>query len=113
MATRELTGAPLRIDHPTAPLPYPADRALRRLELAFAEQIVVNFDHWGSVWVASPVAEIEKDIAEARAESVAIDEWSTIDRDGNPLRIVRIAKSCMYGGIHAFTTWNGLAKAVA
>lgn len=113
MATRELTGAPLRIDHPTAPLPYLADRALRRLELALAGQAVVNFDHWGSVWGTSPVAEIERDIAEARAESVAIDEWSTIDRGGNPLRVVRIAESGMHGGIHAFTTWNGLAKAVA
>jgi hypothetical protein len=113
MATRELTGASRRIDHPVAPLPFDAERSLRRLALAFAPQVVVNFDRFGSIWGASPVAEIEGDIAEARVEGVAVDEWLTVDRHGNPLRIVRIADSGLHGGIHAFTVWNGLAEAVA
>lgn len=46
MATKQLTGAPMRADHhrptplsvfrPTAPLPQPAVEALARLERAFA-----------------------------------------------------------------------------
>ncbi|WP_369211351.1 hypothetical protein [Streptomyces flavofungini] len=86
---------------------------MRRLELAFALQVVVNFDRHGSVWGASPVAEIEQDIAEASAAGAAIDEWQTVDRDGQPLRIVRITDQGVHGGIHAFTVWNGLAEAVA
>ncbi|MFI8872442.1 hypothetical protein [Streptomyces sp. NPDC055243] len=112
MAT-QIVPVPLGADHPTAPLPFYADRAVRRLELAFAPQVVVNFDRFGSLWGVCSVAEIESDIAEARADGVAVDEWATVDRDGSPLRIVRIAESGMHGGIHAFTVWNGLAEQVA
>ncbi|MFJ8538160.1 hypothetical protein [Streptomyces sp. NPDC093591] len=51
--------------------------------------IVANYDHYGTLWGHDTVTKAEADIAQARAQGHAIDEWDVTDRDGRPLRIVR------------------------
>lgn len=50
---------------------------------------VANYDCYGSLWGYDTVTKAESDIAQARANSLDIDEWHVIGRDGQPLRIVR------------------------
>ncbi len=50
---------------------------------------VTTFDSYGSTWGTSPLAEVEADIAAARATGAPIDEWNVTDRDGLPMTIVR------------------------
>jgi hypothetical protein len=52
---------------------------------------VVNFDNHGSVWGYASHDETEASLAEARTRGAHIDEWTVTDRDGQPLRVVRIA----------------------
>lgn len=52
---------------------------------------VLNYDNYGSYWGAETIANTEALIARERTAGSAIDEWKTADRDGQPLRIVRIA----------------------
>lgn len=54
------------------------------------EAVVANFDGYGSFWGVSTVEDTEREIAEARAAGVAVGEWVTVDRDGQPMRVVRI-----------------------
>ncbi|MFE6133421.1 hypothetical protein ACFQ6Q_34955 [Streptomyces sp. NPDC056437] len=56
-----------------------------------ASTTVLNFDNYGSYWGAETIANTEALIARERAAGTVIDEWETTDRDGRPLRIVRMA----------------------
>ena len=109
MATTDLIGAPERAE--TAQLPQLARDAMHRIELALADQTVAHFDQWGSVWGFSTVEDTEGDIAEARAEGASIDEWETVDRDGQPLRVVRATHPQWGTDIHVFSTWDTRSKA--
>jgi hypothetical protein len=51
----------------------------------------VNYDNHGSVWGTDVPEATEELIASERAAGTAIDEWNVTDRDGQPLRIVRLA----------------------
>lgn len=64
---------------------------------------VVNFDNHGSFWGIDTVDLTEGLIAKERANGAAIDEWNVTDRDGNPLRIVRIADPDFLDTISVFT----------
>lgn len=112
MATQNSTSTLKRADHPTAPLPPFAEGVLRRLELAFAPQVVANFDNYGSLWGYDTVAKTEADIAEERANGTQIDEWDVTDRDGQPLRIVRMADPTFLDTICVFSAWHPYAKTV-
>jgi hypothetical protein len=71
MANENSTSTLKRADHPvdlTAPLPSFAEGVLARLELAFAPQIVANFDNYGSLWGFDTVEKAEAGIAESRTE---------------------------------------------
>ncbi|MGV9888363.1 hypothetical protein [Streptomyces sp. NPDC003395] len=98
---------------PTEPLSPMAVYAMHRVELALADRTVAHFDHWGSVFGFSTVEDTEKDIAESRAEGAVIDEWETVDRDGQSLRVVRATHPEWGIDIHAFSTWDTRRKAVA
>jgi hypothetical protein len=50
---------------------------------------VANYDYYGTLWGHDTVTKTEADIATARANGYAIDEWNVTDPDGNLLRIVR------------------------
>jgi hypothetical protein len=52
---------------------------------------VVNFDNHGSLWGVDTVETTERLIDWERDNGARIDEWHAADRDGLPLRIVRIA----------------------
>ncbi|WP_329114507.1 hypothetical protein [Streptomyces sp. NBC_01353] len=88
-----------------APLPQVAVDVLRRLELALAEQTVANFDNHGSLWGFSTTEETEELIASERALGTEIDEWETVDRDGQPLRVVRLADPTFLDTICVFSSW--------
>ncbi|MFI2632604.1 hypothetical protein ACH5A2_19730 [Streptomyces collinus] len=51
----------------------------------------VNFDNHGTVWGTDAPKETQALIARERAAGTAVDEWNVTDRDGQPLRIVRLA----------------------
>ncbi|MEV6696261.1 hypothetical protein AB0M68_03735 [Streptomyces sp. NPDC051453] len=106
MAT-QIVPAPVSAERtPTAPLPPAAVAALSRLELALADQIVANFDNYGSCWGFSTAEEAEKAIVKERAGGAAIDEWETVDRDGQPLRIVRVEDPTFLDTISVFSAWS-------
>ncbi|MFD5798632.1 hypothetical protein ACFWIO_34900 [Streptomyces diastatochromogenes] len=90
----------------TAPLPWAASDAMRRLKLALADQTVANFDNHGSLWGYDTVENTEALIAEERAVLTVIDEWETVDRDGQPLRVVRLADPTFLDTICVFSTWS-------
>jgi hypothetical protein len=98
---------------PTAPLSVIAAEAVRRLELALADQTVANFDNYGSLWGFDTVEDTETFIASERSAGTAIDEWETADRDGQPLRIVRLADPTFLDTICVFSTWDTTSKEVA
>lgn len=50
---------------------------------------VANYDYCGTLWGHDTVTKAEADIATARANGYAIDEWNVTTPDGQPLRIVR------------------------
>jgi hypothetical protein len=97
----------------TAPLPAVAVHAMHRLELALAETTVANFDNHGSLWGYDTVEDAEKLIVGERAIGTDIDEWETVDRAGQPLRIVRIADPTFLDTICVFSSWTRAAKAAA
>ncbi|MGW0579223.1 hypothetical protein ACWD25_25395 [Streptomyces sp. NPDC002920] len=99
-------------DLPTAPRPSAAVSALHRLELALGAQVVANFDNYGSLWGFSTVEETEELIARERTGGADIDEWVTVDRDGRPLRVVRIADPTFLDTICVFSAWGPYARAV-
>lgn len=97
----------------TAPLPPAAVYAMHRLELALADRTVANFDNHGSFWGFDTVEKTEADIDEARAAGTAIDEWETVDRDGQLLHVVRLADPRFLDTICVFSSWPQTAKAAA
>ncbi|MFF7184686.1 hypothetical protein ACFZAR_05505 [Streptomyces sp. NPDC008222] len=109
----QIVPASVDAERTTAPLPAIAADAMRRLELAFADQTVANFDNHGSLWGFDTATRCERLIAAARAEGADIDEWVTVDRDGQPMRVVRIADPTFLDTICAFSIWNTRSKAVA
>lgn len=96
---------------PTAPLPQSAVDAMRRLDLAFAETIVANFDNHGSLWGFDTVEATERLIDGERVAGADIDEWETVDRDGRPLRVVRLADPEFLDTISVFSEWDTRSKA--
>lgn len=54
---------------------------------------VANYDYYGTLWGHDTVTKTEADIATARANGYAIDEWNVTDPDGNPLRIIRTTET--------------------
>lgn len=97
----------------TTPLPALAVAALHRLELAFADRTVANFDNHGSFWGYDTVEKAEADIDEARTAGTTVDEWETTDRDGQPLHVVRLADPEFLDTICVFSAWNTAAKVAA
>lgn len=95
----------------TAQLPPLAVHALHRLELAFADRTVANFDNYGSLWGYDTIEQAEAGIAEERANGTDIDEWETVDRDGRPLLVVRLADPTFLDTICVFSSWSSTAKA--
>lgn len=110
MATT-IVPAPERAERTTAPLPGIAVDAMRRLELALADQTVANFDNHGSLWGFDTVEDTERLIDWERVTGADIDEWETVDRDGQPLRVVRIADPTFLDTIAVFSTWDMRSKA--
>lgn len=53
--------------------------------------LVLNFDNYGSFGGTSTIAAVEADIEHAQLFGLRIDEWHVADRNGQPLRIIRIA----------------------
>ncbi|MFE7954403.1 hypothetical protein [Streptomyces sp. NPDC057413] len=88
-----------RTDQPAQP-PSPAQPSGR---------IVLNYDNHGTFWGAATVTDTEQDIATARAAGLHVDEWETSDRDGHPLRVVRIPNPGFLDDICVFTTTTNLA----
>jgi hypothetical protein len=119
VATQQLSGTPSRAEHPAAStadteaLSSAGLYAMRRIELALAERTVANFDNHGSLWGFDTIEDAESLIARERANGADIDEWDTVDRDGRPLRVVRIADPTFLDTISVFSTWNTTSKAVA
>ncbi|MFI1928323.1 hypothetical protein [Streptomyces sp. NPDC020377] len=107
MAT-QIVPAPVRADHHhlTAPLPWPASDAITRVELALADRTVANFDNHGSLWGFDTVEDAEASIAKARAAGTDVDEWETTDREGKPLRVVRMADPTFLDTICVFSAWR-------
>lgn len=105
MAT-QIVPAPERAERTTAPLPGIAVNAMRRLELAFADTVVANFDNHGSLWGFDTVEDTERLIARERTTGADIDEWETVDRDGRPIRVVRIADPTFLDTICVFSAWD-------
>lgn len=94
----------------TAPLPWAASEAVTRLQLALADRTVANFDNYGSLWGFDLVETAEAGFAAARAEGVAVDEWETTDREGKPLRVVRMADPTFLDTICVFSAWDTRPK---
>lgn len=107
MATQQLTGAPSGAEiTPTAPLLPAAVHAMHRLELGLADRVVANFDNHGTVWGFDTVEATEALIAQERAAGTSIDELETADRDGQPLRVVRLADPTFLDTICVFSAWS-------
>lgn len=51
---------------------------------------VINYDHWGTVWGFSTLTDFETETTQERAEGATVEEWETADRDGQPMRVVRV-----------------------
>lgn len=100
------TGTTLPAVRPTAPMPAMAVYAMHRLELALADRTVANFDNYGSLWGYDTVAKAEADIAEARGNGIDVCEWETVDRDGQPLHVVRLADPTFLDTICVVSTWT-------
>lgn len=54
-------------------------------------EIVVNFDSYGTRWGTDTLTATEALITSERAAGTVIHEWTTVDRNSSPLRIVRLA----------------------
>lgn len=98
------------LPHATAPLPSVAEYALHRLELALADRVVANFDNYGGLWGFDAVEDTETLIDRERAAGTSISEWETTDREGNPLRVVRMADPEFLDTICVFSAWDTRRK---
>lgn len=83
-----------RTDH-EQPQPSPAQHTLA---------VAIAYDNHGTRWGTNTPASAETDISTARAAGTPVDEWTTTDRDGQPLRIVRIPDASWLDTIFVFTT---------
>lgn len=70
---------------------------------------VVNFDNYGSIWGTDTAQAAEASIAEERANGSSVDEWTTTDRDGQPLRVVRLADPAFLDTICVFASRPAVA----
>ncbi|MYT38988.1 hypothetical protein GTY66_23545 [Streptomyces sp. SID8356] len=77
--------------------------------IPWAPGMAVNFDNHGSVWGTEPATQALLGIVEARLEGAPVDEWNVTDRDGSPLRIVRIADPGFLDTIVAIPDTTGTA----
>lgn len=68
--------------------------------------IAVILDSYGTIWGTDTIQATESHIADERAAGTHIDEWETIDRDGRPLQIVRIADTQFVATICVITGGN-------
>lgn len=64
---------------------------VRTTPLPMPERLAVNFDNYGSYWGVEGVASAIATVTAAYAAGEPVDEWNVTDRDGHPVRIVRIA----------------------
>jgi hypothetical protein len=75
------------------PQPSPAQRP-----------VAIAYDNHGTRWGTNTPENAETLIADERAAGTPIDEWETTDRDGQPLRVVRIPDASWLDTILVFTT---------
>ena len=61
------------------------------IDLPMPERLVINFDNHGTCWGTDTISATDTLISNARTLGEHIDEWTATDRDGHPIRIVRIA----------------------
>ncbi|MEU0018027.1 hypothetical protein ABZ173_10190 [Streptomyces rochei] len=66
--------------------------------------VAIAYDNHGSRWGTNTPENAETLIAQERAAGTPIDEWNTVDRDGQPLRVVRIPDASWLDTIFVFTT---------
>ncbi|CAL9313995.1 hypothetical protein [Streptomyces sp. SudanB91_2054] len=66
--------------------------------------VAIAYDNHGSRWGTNTPENADTLIAQERAAGTPIDEWNTVDRDGQPLRVVRIPDSDWLDTIFVFTT---------
>ncbi|MFJ3141431.1 hypothetical protein ACIPJM_03065 [Streptomyces halstedii] len=85
---------------------------MKTSRLLWTPGMAVNFDNHGSVWGTEPATQALLCIVEARLEGAPVDEWNVTDRDGSPLRIVRIADSGFLDTIVAIPATTGSAVAL-
>jgi hypothetical protein len=69
----------------------------------------VNFDNHGTVWGTDAPEETLALIARERGAGTVIDEWDVTDRDGQPLRIVRLADPTFLDTICVFNPQGHMA----
>ncbi|MET7321499.1 hypothetical protein [Streptomyces sp. NPDC005549] len=66
--------------------------------------VAIACDNHGSRWGTNTPENAETLIADERNVGTPIDEWETTDRDGQPLRVVRIPDASWLDTILVFTT---------
>jgi hypothetical protein len=66
--------------------------------------MAVVLDSYGTIWGTDTADVTEALITEERAAGTAIDEWETTDRDGQPMRIVRLADPSFLDTVCVFTS---------
>jgi hypothetical protein len=66
--------------------------------------VAIAYDNHGSRWGTNTPENADTLIAQERAAGTPIDEWNTVDRDGQPLRVVRIPDASWLDTIFVFTT---------
>ncbi|GHA28801.1 hypothetical protein GCM10010372_30800 [Streptomyces tauricus] len=84
VAATALILAPITLPTPPAPRHTPTP-------LPMPQRLAHNYDNHGSYWGYETVAQAEAGITQERANGTAVDEWGAADRDGQLLRIVRMA----------------------
>lgn len=68
-----------------------------------AQSVVLNFDNYGSYWGTSTIQETEQSLTESRSTGASIQEWQVTDRQGRPMRVVRIADPDFLDTISVFS----------
>ncbi|WCN06042.1 hypothetical protein [Streptomyces sp. M92] len=71
--------------------------------------VAIAYDNHGSRWGTNSVENAETLIANERQAGASIDEWDTTDRDGQPLRVVRIPDADWLDTIFVFTAEDATA----
>lgn len=66
--------------------------------------VAIAYDNHGTRWGTNTPENAETLIADERTAGTSIDEWETTDRDGQPLRVVRIPDASWLDTIFVFTT---------